>query len=99
MWLTFLVKNVWFNLSFLFLQSFALGSNSAKRHSSTSTPNTETKVKTKKLRLNASSAMGSCSTPKVLTTLGLMNNHVSPLRKNNTLLDRPEVLAPVNMFI
>lgn len=39
----------------------------------------------------------------ILTNLGLTNNHLSPLRKNNTLLDRPEVKAPVrkikNLFI
>lgn len=38
----------------------------------------------------------SSSNTDILTNLGLTNNHLSPLRKNNTLLDRPEVKAPVS---
>lgn len=42
----------------------------------------------------------SSSIPEVLSNVGLLNNHSSPIiRKNNTLLDRPEVVMPVNIFM
>lgn len=57
---------------------------SVKRKSST---NQNTKVKTKKDRHSSINT-------DILTNVGLVNNH-SPQRKNNTLLDRPEVTLPV----
>lgn len=46
----------------------------------------------------------SITNTNLLTNLGLLNqnnpnNHSSPIRKNNTLLDRPEVVVPVNIYI
>lgn len=44
----------------------------------------------------------SSNIPEVLSNVGLLNNqnnHSSPIRKNNTLLDRPEVVMPVNIDI
>jgi hypothetical protein len=55
--------------------------------------NSDEAKKSKKLRLNSSS-----SNTDILTNLGLTNNHISPLRKNNTLLDRPEVKQPVSVY-
>ncbi|XP_050540446.1 cytokine-like nuclear factor N-PAC [Daktulosphaira vitifoliae] len=50
----------------------------------------DTKSKPKKLRLNSS-----MNNTDILTQLGLTtNNHLNPLRKNNSLLDRPEVITP-----
>lgn len=70
---------------------------SAKRRSklqvaSSSVDSDDVKVKPKKSRSNSSAG-----NTDILTNLGLTNNHVSPLRKNNTLLDRPEVKQPVNI--
>lgn len=60
---------------------------SAKRRSNSTA--SQSKVKSKKERLN-----DSINNTDILTNLGLTNNHLSPLRKNNTLLDRPEVTVP-----
>lgn len=52
------------------------------------------KTARKKSRLNPST---SNSNTDILTNLGLTNNHISPLRKTTTLLDRPEVTQPVKI--
>lgn len=31
----------------------------------------------------------------ILTKVGLVDNNLSPIRRNNTILDRPEVTLPV----
>ncbi|XP_025412661.1 putative oxidoreductase GLYR1 homolog [Sipha flava] len=59
-----------------------------------SSMNSDEAKKSKKLRLNSSS-----SNTDILTNLGLTNNHISPLRKNNTLLDRPEVKQPESSLL
>jgi len=61
-----------------------------------STSNGPKKDKPKKPRLNSKVGQSSNNTD-ILTNLGLTNSHTSPLRKNNTLLDRPEVTTPVNI--
>lgn len=79
-----------------FLQSNARSSvpnTSVKRHSNSASSNSEVKIKIKKQRLNSSTATSN-SEPNLFKTLGL--NHVNAMRKSNTLLDRPEVQAPVN---
>ncbi|XP_026805739.1 putative oxidoreductase GLYR1 homolog [Rhopalosiphum maidis] len=58
-----------------------------------STSNGPKKDKPKKPRLNSKVGQSSNNTD-ILTNLGLTNSHTSPLRKNNTLLDRPEVKTP-----
>ncbi|KAF0756500.1 putative oxidoreductase GLYR1, partial [Aphis craccivora] len=59
-----------------------------------STSNGPKKDKPKKPRLNLKVGQSS-SIPEVLSNVGLLNNHSSPIiRKNNTLLDRPEVVMP-----
>jgi len=56
--------------------------------------NDNAKSKPKKVRLNSTTTTTTNSNTDILTNLGLTNNHVSPFRKNNTLLDRPEVKTP-----
>lgn len=57
-----------------------------------STSNGPKKDKPKKPRLN--SKVAKSDNTDILTNLGLTNNHTSPLRKNITVLDRPEVTTP-----
>lgn len=64
-----------------------------------STSNGPTKNKPKKPRLNSRVGKSAVNNTDILTNLGLTNNHTSPLRRNNTLLDRPEVTTPVNIKI
>ncbi|XP_015366934.1 PREDICTED: putative oxidoreductase GLYR1 homolog [Diuraphis noxia] len=59
-----------------------------------STSNGPTKDKPKKPRLNSRVGKSEVNNTDILTNLGLTNNHTSPLRRNNTLLDRPEVTTP-----
>lgn len=55
----------------------------------------DTKSKPKKSKLNSST-----NDTEILTHLGLTtNNHLTPLRKNNSLLDRPEVTTPVSKYL
>lgn len=58
------------------------------------------KGRPKKIRTTAASSTPNGNTD-LLTNLGLTLNHShsSPLRKNNSLLDRPEVSQPVNVFL
>lgn len=64
-----------------------------------STSNGPKKEKPKKPRLNNRAGRSEDNNTDILTNLGLTNNHTSPLRRNNTLLDRPEVTTPVNIKI
>lgn len=64
-----------------------------------STSNGPTKNKPKKPRLNSRAGKSEVNNTDILTNVGLINNHTSPLRKNNTLLDRPEVTTPVSLKI
>lgn len=46
---------------------------------------------------NAQSALlGTLGLEGTPNNQGLTNNHLSPIRKNNSLLDRPEVTVPVS---
>lgn len=62
---------------------------------SESTSNGPKKNKPKRPRVNSSVSKSDDNNTDILTNLGLTNNHTSPLRRNNTLLDRPAVTAPV----
>lgn len=66
---------------------------------SESTSNGPKKNKPKRPRVNSSVSKSDDNNTDILTNLGLTNNHTSPLRRNNTLLDRPAVTAPVNIKI
>lgn len=59
--------------------------------SSSASNSDDSKSKPKKARKSSTS-----TNTDILTNLGLTNNHTSPQRKNNTLLDRPEVTMAVN---
>ncbi|XP_016657812.1 putative oxidoreductase GLYR1 homolog isoform X1 [Acyrthosiphon pisum] len=76
--------------------STPLPEKAKKRHSKPveSTSNGPKKEKPKKPRLNNRAGGSEDNNTDILTNLGLMNNHTSPLRRNNTLLDRPEVTTP-----
>lgn len=65
--------------------------NSQVGESSSASNSDDSKSKPKKARVTLS--LGNTD---ILTNLGLTNNHLSPQRKNNTLLNRPEVTMAVN---
>jgi len=62
---------------------------SHKTHKRRSTVDQNTRVQKKKERRHSSNNID------ILTQVGLVDNHLSPLRRNNTILDRPEVTLPV----
>lgn len=70
----------------------------AKPVESTSNGPKKEKPKKPRLSIRVGRSDGDNNTD-ILTNLGLTNNHTSPLRRNNTLLDRPEVTPPVNIKI